>query len=196
MSAETQRRAFEPFFSTKPKGQGTGLGLSTVYGIVHRAGGHLGLSSAPGAGTTVTIHLPAVELTASEDEATPASVAARGAGERVLLVDDDDAVRRVAARILREAGYTADEAAAPSAAIARASDGVDLLVTDVILPEMSGRELAARMREMRPDLPVLFVSGHAPGPAEEDPALLAKPFTPEVLLARVREALRTPVGVA
>ena len=196
MSAEVQRRAFEPFFSTKPKGQGTGLGLSTVYGIVRRAGGHLGLASAPDAGTTVTIHLAAAEARSTEDESVSSPVAKRGNGERVLVVDDDDSVRRVAARILREAGYSADEAALPSAAMSSAAEGVDLLVTDVVLPEMSGRELASRMREMYPDLPVLFVSGHAPGPAEEDPALLAKPFTPDVLLARVREALRTPVGVA
>jgi signal transduction histidine kinase len=196
MSAEVQRRAFEPFFSTKPKGQGTGLGLSTVYGIVHRAGGHLGLVSAPDAGTTVIVHLPAAAPVPSEAEAAASPVEARGSGERVLIVDDDDAVRRVAARILRQAGYAANEASLPSAALSSASEGLDLLVTDVILPEMSGRELAARMRELRPDLPVLFVSGHAPGPAEEDPELLAKPFTPDVLLARVREALRTPVGVA
>lgn len=194
MPPEVASRAFEPFFTTKPKGQGTGLGLSTVYGIVRRAGGHVGLASAPGAGTAVTIHLPATTV-AMPTGARPAmpTEEARGSGERVLLVDDDEAVRRSAARILRDAGYAAAEAARPSEAIDRVSDGIDLLVTDIALPEISGRELADRVRERMPDLPVLFISGHAD---EEDPSLLAKPFTPGQLLGRVRDALRTPEEVA
>jgi CheY-like chemotaxis protein len=198
MTPEVAARAFEPFYTTKPKGRGTGLGLSTVYGIVRRAGGHIGLASTPGEGTRFTIHLPAAEAAALEVEAARPAVDPAGRGETVLLVDDEDGVRRVTAKLLASAGYRVLEASTPSEAIVAATRGVDLLVTDVLLPEIDGRELAKRLRESSPELPVVFVSGYAPGGPRSTPdlALLAKPFTPDALLARVREALRSPVGVS
>jgi signal transduction histidine kinase len=195
MPPDVARRVFEPFFTTKQKGHGTGLGLATVHGVTHRAGGHVGLVSEPGRGTSVTVHLPAMTVAATAHPDAPiASVNARGDRERVLLVDDDDAVRRTAARILRDAGYATAEAARPSEAMGRASDGIDLLVTDVVLPEMTGPELAGRIRESMPRLPVLFISGSS---YQEGGSLLPKPFTPDQLLLRVREALNTtPVEVS
>jgi two-component system cell cycle sensor histidine kinase/response regulator CckA len=198
MTPEVAARAFEPFYTTKPKGRGTGLGLSTVYGIVRRAGGHVGLASTPGEGTRFAIHLPAAEASALEVEAAKPAADPAGRGETVLLVDDEESVRRVTAKLLASAGYRVLEAATPSEAIVAATRGVDLLVTDVLLPEIDGRELAKRLRESSPELPVVFVSGYAPGGPRSTPdlALLAKPFTPDALLARVREALRAPVGVS
>jgi hypothetical protein len=196
MTPEVASRAFEPFFSTKPKGRGTGLGLSTVYGIVTRANGHVALASTLGEGTRFTIHLPAFDAPAIEI-AEPQHVQQEGQGETILLVDDEASVLRATSAILRSAGYRVVEAASPSEALLAATRDFDMLVSDIVLPGITGRELAKRIREHRPSVPVLFISGYVPeGRAQADADLLSKPYTPEALLARVREALRTTVGVS
>jgi two-component system cell cycle sensor histidine kinase/response regulator CckA len=195
MTAEVVGRAFEPFFSTKPKGRGTGLGLSTVYGIVTRAGGHVALASTLGAGTRFTIHLPAFDAAVELSE--PAPIQREGHGETILLVDDEASVMRATSAILRAGGYRVVEAPTPSEALLAATHDFDMLVSDIVLPGITGRELAKRIREHRPSLPVLFISGYVPeGKAQPDADLLAKPYTPDDLLARVRDALRTTVGVS
>lgn len=196
MTPEVATRAFEPFYSTKPKGRGTGLGLSTVYGIVTRANGHAAVASTLGEGTRFTIHLPAFEaVTTQISEEAP--LEAQGRGETILLVDDEASVLRATSAILRSAGYRVLEAASPSEALLAATRDFDMLLSDIVLPGITGRELAKRIREQRPSLPVLFISGYVPeGRAQPEPDLLAKPYTPEALLARVREGLRTTVGVS
>ena len=199
MSAEVQRRAFEPFFTTKPPGQGTGLGLATCYGIVEQGGGTIAVESAPGQGTTIRIQLPFV---AAEPSAAPAPprAAPRARGATVLLVEDEPAVRRIATLALRRAGHRVLDAADAAAALRIAEAGaeeIDLLVTDVVMPGMGGRALAAALCERRPELPVLFVSGYSEDEALERDvaalraAFLAKPFTPETLCARVDELLES-----
>ena len=197
MSEEVQRRAFEPFFTTKPPGQGTGLGLATCYGIVEQSGGTIVADSAPGRGTTVRILLPFAPAEPAAIEA-PAREPRRERRGTVLLVEDEPAVRRIAMLALRRAGHLVLEAADAPAALRIAEDGaveLDLLVTDVVMPGMGGRALAARLREQRPDLPVLFVSGYTEDEAlrREIAALraafLPKPFTPDTLRAKVEELL-------
>ncbi len=202
MSAETAARAFEPFFSTKPTGKGTGLGLATVYGIATQAGGSVELESTEGEGTTVTLHLPATDelLLAAEPEPRGPD---RGAGRRVLVVEDEEAVRALTVRLLREHGYEVLEAADGRAGLERcvqADGALDLLLTDVVMPTMSGAELVAQVHELQPSLPVLYVSGYAgdvmPGASrpEDGAQLLQKPFSREALLRAVDEALGTPTG--
>ncbi|HWT91760.1 MAG TPA: PAS domain S-box protein [Solirubrobacteraceae bacterium] len=199
MSDETRSRAFEPFFSTKPSGVGTGLGLATVYGIVTAFGGHVGIYSSPGSGTSVRVHLPAVAGTAPERaEAAPAEPE-RGHGERVLVVEDEAGVRAAAIRILRGGGYDVLEAEDGTAALGLlggAEEPVDLLLTDVIMPGMSGSELAATVRERHPDVAVVFMSGYTDDVLlgrgiESDDGFVDKPFTAAQLLDAVRDALRT-----
>ena len=189
-----QERIFEPFFTTKPLGRGTGLGLATVFGIVRQSGGHIAVRSAPDAGTTFRVHLPC----ALAPEATRTLPGAVSVGhETVLLVDDEDGVRRVAARTLERRGYTVLEASSPHAAIARAAahGAVDLLLTDVVMPEMSGPALAAALRAQHPALKVLFMSGYvdgsmqAAGVDQVPHALLVKPFSARELTQRVRQTL-------
>ncbi len=197
MEPEVVRRAFEPFFTTRPKGQGTGLGLATAYGAVTDAGGSIDIDSTPGEGTTVRICLPA---TADSDDAPPAAqdTAPAGAGESVLLVEDEDAVRRMVLRQLDSAGYQVREVASPVEALrlfTAAPESFDVLLTDVVMPGMSGTQLASRIRELRPDLPVLFMSGYTTGPAPggyelpRDGSLLHKPFTRPALLTALRRTL-------
>jgi PAS domain S-box-containing protein len=200
MTPDVAARVFEPFFSTKAKGRGTGLGLSTVYGIVTRADGHIGVASTLGAGTRFTIHLPAFELPEIAAAGAVTPLANEGSGRTILLVDDEASVLRTTSSILRAAGYRVVEAASPSEALLAATRDFDLLVSDIVLPSITGRELAKRIREHHPALPVLFISGFAPeGRVMADVAFLAKPFTPEALLASVRDCLkaaRTTVGVS
>ena len=198
MDEATQQRLFEPFFTTKRPGQGTGLGLATVYGIVTQAGGRIELSSAPGRGTTFRIYLPRLEGEGGSDV-----VASRPAGvvrgtERVLIVEDEESLRRIAQRILTAAGYTTICAANGEEAIAvlEAHDApVDLLLTDVVMPGMSGHELAARIKVTHPDLKVLFASGYLPdafpnrAQLGEDVQFLAKPYSPSSLTSKVRDVL-------
>ena len=198
MDREVQARIFEPFFTTKKKGEGTGLGLSTVYGIVQQSGGHVRVYSEPGHGTTLRIYLPreggAVEPRASGTESTQAA----RAHETVLIVEDEPSVRKLSVKVLRDCGYTVLEAEdAPAALeIAGKFDGhLHLIVTDVVMPSMSGPELLERVREKRPALRALFVSGYTEGAVMRHGTLkpgtpfLAKPFSPASLARRVREVL-------
>jgi len=197
MDKVTVEHAFEPFFTTKPRGQGTGLGLATVYGIVKQAGGHIDVDSEPGEGTCVSVHLPATDQAAAAPEvvASPSPVQAT---ETVLVVEDSDDLREIAGRILSKNGYQVMVAANGPAALemARTFTGhIDLLLTDVIMPQMNGSELAPRLVASRPDLRVLYMSGFAHtalgavGTLAPGVALLDKPFTEPALLASVREAL-------
>ena len=199
MDAAARARAFEPFFTTRG-GKAAGLGLSIVYGIARQAGGAVRLDSEPGRGTTVELLLPRVgDAAPARTAITTIGVggAGAGAGERVLLVDDEDGVREVAQVALEEAGYRVLAVAGGAAALAAVERGdrIDLLVTDLAMPEMGGRELAERLRRHWPRLPVLFVSGHAPdgdpaaGLAAPAPGFLAKPFTGDQLVAAVRAVL-------
>jgi PAS domain S-box-containing protein len=187
---------FEPFFTTKPLGQGTGLGLATSYGIVQQSGGHLTLASDPGHGATFVVHLPRVEAAAEEREERPPG--SPGGHETILLVEDEPMVRSVAARALRARGYQVLEAEGGARAleIARAHRGpIHLLVTDVVMPQMSGLELAAQFARARPETRVLYASGYTERPAglrgalERGIEFLPKPYVPETLTRRVREVL-------
>jgi PAS domain S-box-containing protein len=193
MTREVQARAFDPFFTTKEQGKGTGLGLSTVYGIVRQSEGAVWLDSVPGAGTTVWIYLPRV---AGEAEKKPVTPAPRPAGRAsVLVVEDEPLVRELLQRILARGGYSVRTANDGQHALELGADGVDLLITDVVMPRLGGRELAARLGAMRPGLPVLFLSGYARdnqlvvaearGPAD----LLQKPFSAAQLLERTASLL-------
>lgn len=202
MDAGTVEHAFEPFFSTKPKGEGTGLGLATIYGIVSQSGGQVRLYSEPGVGTTCTIMLPATEQTASA-QAPEVEREPGGRGEVVLMVEDESGIREVASRILTRRGYHVLTAADGTEAIelARGHDGpIDLLMTDVIMPGMLGKEVASCIREMRPTVRVMFMSGYAQPILDknsnlpEGMILLEKPFTEPTLLAKVREALASQVS--
>jgi CheY-like chemotaxis protein len=189
MTPEVIAHAFEPFFSTKAAG-GSGLGLATAQGIVTQAGGRVELESVPGEGTTVSVWLPAVRSGASQ--ATPTG-APRGRGETALVVEDADAVRVLTGRILYAAGYQVIPVESGAAALERL-DAADVLVTDVVMPGMSGVELANAARERRPGLPVVFVSGYTGNEvvaAEGDPAtaFLGKPFDGDDLLRAVRATL-------
>jgi signal transduction histidine kinase/ActR/RegA family two-component response regulator len=201
MDEETRSRIFDPFFTTKSRDKGSGLGLATVYGIVAQAGGHVWVESEPGAGATFRIYLPRTEARAEAGprEAT-ASSAPRGS-ERILVVEDDAAVRRVAVSVLRHLGYTVEEVATGEAAIDRLRRGhpaPDLLLTDIVLTGMSGTELAGHAVAIQPGLPVLFMSGYADaavtgdGPLALGANFIQKPFTADRLGRKVREALDTP----
>jgi signal transduction histidine kinase/ActR/RegA family two-component response regulator len=191
-------RAFEPFFTTKPKGQGTGLGLATVYGIVTQAGGSIRISSTPSHGTTITMLFPVTDQPQEAPKPVAAAPVSRG-GETVLLVEDEDALREVTYRILTRNGYHVVSACNGPTALAAAREltTVDLLLTDVVMPEMVGKELAERLRAVRPDTRVLYMSGYAQpiltSQGVLDPAvtLLAKPFTETDLLGEVRSCLDT-----
>jgi signal transduction histidine kinase/CheY-like chemotaxis protein len=202
MDAATRARLFEPFFTTKEPGRGTGLGLSTVYGIVRQSGGHIWVHSEPGQGTTLKICLPVV---AEEPEREAPPLEAVGGGRRgaetVLLVEDAPRVREVVREILEMNGYRVLEAKHGQDAIElteRHKGSIQLMVTDVVMPQMSGRELAQHLARTRPDMRVLFMSGYTDnaivrhGVLEPGTAFLSKPFTPDALAAKVREVLDAP----
>ncbi len=192
-------KVFEPFFTTKPIGSGTGLGLSMIYGFARQSGGQVRIHSSPGAGTSVVIYLPRNEQTAEEDAApVPLSDAPRTeGGETVLIVDDEESIRFLVAETLVDLGYTALEAAdGPTAMKALAGDQhIDLLVTDVGLPGMNGRQLADAVRLSRPNLKVLFITGYAEnavlnhGHLDRGMHVITKPFTMEALATRVKELI-------
>ena len=198
MPPEVLAKVFEPFFTTKPIGQGTGLGLSMVYGFVHQSGGHVGIYSQPGIGTTVKLYLPRfIGDAAPEGERAAAGPAPRGAGERVLLVEDDPQVRMLVRTVLEELGYKAMEAVDGQAAlpILESDAPINLLVTDVGLPGMNGRQVADIARQRRPELPVLFITGYAANAAERAAFLapgmrmISKPFPVDGLARTLREIL-------
>jgi PAS domain S-box-containing protein len=198
MSAETQARIFEPFYTTKSTGKGTGLGLSQVYGVVTQSGGTVRVRSAPGQGTEMRVLLPRRGGAAEPLPVQARRATAAGGAETILLVEDDDTIRAIARRSLAEAGYAVLDAGTPSAALALARGHrgrIDVLVSDVLLPEQNGWDLATALRAERPELPALFVSGYAGDRLDgrallpEDALLLQKPFTPAQLLTGVRAAL-------
>ena len=198
MDAETQARAFEPFFTTKEAGKGTGMGLPTVYGIVDQSGGKVRMESAPGLGSTFTILLPRRSEPAVAVHASPERGALPRGTETVLLVEDEASVRSSVARALTRHGYRVVEARHGLDAIARLEDHegrIDLVLTDLVMPEMGGRDLAERLHAARPDLPILFMSGYdaraveTHGALPDGAALVEKPFTIETLLRQVRTAL-------
>ena len=178
MDEETLARAHEPFFTTKGVGQGTGLGLSMVHGLAAQSGGAFRLRSRPGAGTTAYLWLPVAQTEASAAPETQDEPHAAVAGATVLLVDDDARVRRAAGEELRELGYRVVEAESGEAALAAATSGevFDIMVTDQAMPGMTGLQLIAAMRELRPDLPVLLVTGFTDLDVGGEVQLLAKPF--------------------
>jgi len=190
MDEETLAHCFEPFFTTKGGQDGTGLGLATVYGVVSQAGGEVVIDSTPGRGTTFRIHLPALAPTVDEPHGADAGPA------RILLVDDEADVRGLTRRRLEADGFTVTEAASGPEALDLIDDGgeVDLLLTDVVMPGMTGPELARLVDERRPGLPVLYISGFAEDPAIQDADVadlrfLAKPFEPHQLRTAVQDAL-------
>jgi CheY-like chemotaxis protein len=199
MDAATVDRALEPFFTTKPVGQGTGLGLSTVHGIVQKAGGHLRIYSEPGIGTTITVELPAEEREVALDEAAPAPASVTDVrGGTVLVVEDDDALRDVTRRVLERNGYDVLSASnGPDAiVIAREHPGdIDLLLTDVILPDLTGKDTADRVLAIRPGLPVVYMSGYAEpllasrGTLDAGIVLVHKPFSEHDLMAHIAQAM-------
>jgi two-component system, cell cycle sensor histidine kinase and response regulator CckA len=204
MDREVQSRIFEPFFTTKERGKGTGLGLSTVLGIVQQTGGSIWVYSELGQGTTFKVYIPRARGGAAPDVQLPSTTTLRGS-ETVLLVEDQDEVREVARQILRRLGYEVLEAPSAAEALAigaRPGHRIDLLLTDVVMPQMSGRELAERLVPLRPDLRVLFMSGYTEDAIlqhrilESGFAYLQKPLVPEALGRRVREVLTGPPTVA
>jgi PAS domain S-box-containing protein len=197
MPPEVVARAFEPFFTTKSRGQGTGLGLATAYGAVTEAGGTIDLESRPDHGTTLRVCLPASTVAAPDPEPAMAPPDG-GTGEHILVVEDEDAVRDIVGRILSKAGYQVHSAADPQQALKLCVEGalpLDALLTDVIMPGMSGTQLAAELCQRRPGLPVLFMSGYTSGPTPggqalpPDAPLIRKPFQTDTLLRELRRLL-------
>jgi two-component system cell cycle sensor histidine kinase/response regulator CckA len=197
MEAETAARAFEPFFTTKEQGRGTGLGLASVYGIVEQCGGTIDVRSAPGAGTRCDVMLPMAAEPPSLARGDSGPQEAAAPGGTILVVEDEPAVRKLAVRILERDGYTvlAAENGVRALDELHARAGLpDLVLTDLVMPEMGGRELARRLRDRHPGLPVLFMSGYDDelgADTDGEPGLLAKPFTPVSLSHQVAELLRT-----
>ncbi|GAA4604910.1 PAS domain S-box-containing protein [Actinoplanes octamycinicus] len=199
MTPDVLARAFEPFFTTKGRGSGTGLGLATSYGVVTDAGGTISLESEPGRGTTLRVRLPAgAEGAPGVSPAAPTAAAFAGDGRRILVVEDEEQVRDIVCRLLRKAGYRVFAAPHPAEALRMCRDdglAFDVLLTDVIMPGMSGTQLAAELRRDRPDLPVLFMSGYTSGPApggQEMPAdapLIRKPFEAQTLINEVHRVV-------
>jgi len=200
MDEATRARVFEPFFTTKERGKGTGLGLSTVFGIVKQSGGNLYVYSEPGVGTTFKVYFPCARDGAVASPVSSHSGGARG-HETILLVEDEENVREVANRILCQAGFHVLKASSPAEAIllcGQNPERIDLVLTDVIMPRMSGRLLAERLRTLRPGIRVLFMSGYTDdvilqnGVLELDAHFIQKPITPDSLTRKVRDVLDLP----
>lgn len=197
MDALTIEKVFEPFYTTKPVGQGTGLGLSMVYGFAQQSNGQVRIHSTPGIGTSVTIFLPVADSDLQSDDLAEVPTVYEGEGQTVLLVEDDDSVRFLVSEVLQELGYLVVEASEPNAAIKHIETKrrFDMMVTDVGLPGMNGRQLAEIVRGFLPDLPILFVTGYAEnatlraGFLGPNMSMIAKPFQIEALSAKIREML-------
>jgi PAS domain S-box-containing protein len=204
MDAETQARIFEPFFTTKDVGKGTGLGLATVYGIVKQSEGSISVYSEVGRGTTFKVYLPCVAGRVCEVEEIVDTLELLRGVETVLLVEDEEVVREMTAEILRESGYHVLEAQHASDALVLAAQydaEIHLMLTDVVMPQVSGRELADQLAPLRPDMKVLYMSGYTDdaivrhGVLEEGTAFISKPFTIDALACKLREILDAPVTV-
>jgi two-component system cell cycle sensor histidine kinase/response regulator CckA len=202
MDEETQRRVFEPFFTTKAVDKGTGLGLSTVYGIVKQSGGSIWVYSKLGKGTTVKIYLPRVSEKAEEIKPAATVEDIPQGTETILLVEDAKMVRRMAKEILSTNGYHVLEAANGREALRvsqRSKGPIQLLLTDVVMPGMSGRELAIRLAALHPEMRVLYMSGYTEdtivhhGVLEEGINFIPKPFSPDGLVLKVREVIDAPL---
>jgi CheY-like chemotaxis protein len=195
MDAATQSRIFEPFFTTKPPGSGIGLGLSTAYGIVEQSGGNITVDSAPGEGATFGLHFPRYVGTEIPEPVQPPAAAGK---ETLLLVEDEAPVRESVRRLLEWHGYTVIEARSGADALQiyeGDQQGIDLVLTDLIMPGMGGHELVERLRTRHPELRVLFMSGYADkavtsnGAVRKGTAYVEKPFSVELLMQRLREVL-------
>jgi CheY-like chemotaxis protein len=197
MDAATQARIFDPFFTTKEPGKGTGLGLSTVWGIVAQSGGHVHVDSAPGRGTTFRIYLPVVEVEAAAADRPESPWRSQSGRETILVVEDEDAVRTLVQHVLATNGYTVLVASGAEEAFAIAAQHagpIDLLLTDVVMPGVSGPDLAERFRLTHPHAVVLYMSGYTEHPAVleaagESHGFLQKPFKPQTLAEAVRQRL-------
>lgn len=198
MDAETKARAFEPFFTTKEKGKGTGLGLSTVYGVVKQSGGYIDIYSSPGMGTSFKIYLPRVNDVSISDSSGPVSTDSFNGDETILLAEDESSLRTLTRNTLELSGYQVLEAKDGVDALALSEEHagtIDLLLTDVVMPGMGGRNLAQELIRRRPNLKVLFMSGYtgqtvgAQGPIDPGSAFISKPFTRNALTRKIREVL-------
>ena len=199
MPPEVVERIFEPFFTTKPIGKGTGLGMSMIYGFMQQSGGHITVDSTPGQGTTVSLFMPVVHDAATEKEAANAQPVSLGAGQSILVVEDDAQVRMLVTVVLEDLGYTTEvvEDADGAIPILASAKKIDLLITDVGLPGLNGRQLAEIARQSRPALPVLFMTGYAEKAQERSAfldngmAMIAKPFLLDAFSEAVRRSMAT-----
>ena len=196
MDEQTSARIFDPFFTTKPRGAGTGLGLSTVYGLVAKARGAIAVDSRPGEGTVFEITLPHVSVAADAEEVRAAPVLTQGGGESILIVEDEPMVRAIAAEILGRAGYVTSVAENGEEALRLIDEGAtfDLLVSDLMMPKLTGLELHERLQERGHVVPTVFISGYPAGLDLESSgdglsAFVAKPFTGDALTEAVRRQL-------
>jgi CheY-like chemotaxis protein len=198
MEAATKAQIFEPFFTTKEVGKGTGLGLSTVYGIIHQTGGAISVASEVGRGTTFSLYFPRVSAVPKANERIPDFKAFLHGSETILLTEDNEMVRNLAAKVLTGHGYkvlSADSGAAALLICKRYDDLIDLLIADVVMPQINGPELVRRLNQTRPEMKVLYMSGHSDKAIAHQKILneltpfILKPFAPQALIMKVREVL-------